>query len=296
MPSTAQVQKAHALRRLHQAPPTLVLPNAWDAASARIFEAAGFPAIATTSAGIAASRGYPDGAFIPAGEMIEIVGRIAAAVDVPLTADIEHGYGGSVAEVVHTIESLAAAGAVGLNLEDLVPGPAPRLEALGLQVEKIRAIRDLASAVGVPLVLNARTDVFLAAIGDPAGRFDEAVTRARAFREAGADCVFVPGVRDAATIERLVHTVGGPLNILAGPGVPPIGVLQQLGVARVSVGSGPMRATLALLQRIATTLRDEGRYDPFTDETVSYDEMNRLMSESAARLARGRRKPTHDVH
>jgi len=188
-----------------------------------------------------------------------------------------------------------AAGAVGINLEDAVPGLGGRLEAVGLQTEKIRAIRDLAVVIGLPLVLNARTDVYLAAVGDPAGRFDEAAARARAYREAGADCVFVPGVRDAATIERLVRAVGGPLNVLATTGTPPVDELQRLGVARVSVGSGPMRATLGLLQRIATDLA-AGRFDAFTTGSLPYDEVNRLMADSAQRIARGRRRVPDDVH
>ncbi|MDE3155734.1 MAG: isocitrate lyase/phosphoenolpyruvate mutase family protein [Acidobacteriota bacterium] len=292
---TAQVQKARELQRRHVEPPILVLPNAWDAASARVFEAAGFPAVATTSAGIAYARGYPDGAFIPPGEMIDVIGRIATAVDVPVTADIEHGYGGSVDEVVHTVEQVMAAGAVGINLEDAVPGLAGRLEATGLQAEKVRAIRDLAAATGLPIVINARTDVYLAALGEPAGRFDETVARALAYRAAGADCIFVPGVRDAATIARLVRAIGAPLNILAGPGSPDVAGLQQLGVARVSVGSGPMRATLALVQRMATALA-AGTFDAITADSLPYDEANRLMAESAQRIARSRRPAPRDVH
>ncbi len=295
MPSTSQVQKARELRRRHLAPPILVLPNVWDAAGARVFEATGFPALATTSAGIAASRGYPDGAFIPAAEMIDVIARIAAAVEVPVSADIEHGYGGLVSEIVQVVEGVIAAGAVGLNLEDAVPGLGGQLEAVGLQAEKIRAIRDLAAATGVPLVLNARTDVFLAGVGEPAGRFDETVARARAYRQAGADCIFVPGVTDAGTIARLVQAIGGPLNVLAAPGCPTAAELEQLGVARVSVGSGPMRATLALLQRIATALA-EGRFDAFTADSLPYAEMNRLMSDSAQRIARSRRRVPDDVH
>ncbi|HVC21356.1 MAG TPA: isocitrate lyase/phosphoenolpyruvate mutase family protein [Vicinamibacterales bacterium] len=292
----SQLQKAHDLLRRHAGPPILVLPNAWDAASARVFEAAGFPALATTSAGIAAARGYPDGAYIPRDDMIAVIARIAAAVDVPVTADIEHGYGGSVAEVVQTVEALLDAGAVGLNLEDAVPGLRGRLEAVGLQTEKIRAIRDLAVARAIPLVINARTDVFLDAVGDPAGRFDESVRRARAYRDAGADCLFVPGVRDAGTIERLVRAIGAPVNILAGAGAPPVAELARLGVARVSVGSGPMRATLGLLERIAVMLRDEGRYDAFVDGSLEYAAVNRLMADSAQRLGRKPAAQPPDVH
>ena len=288
MPMT-QADKARDFRNRHLAPPILVLPNAWDAASARVFETAGFPAIATTSAGVAWACGYPDGAFIPPGEMIDAIGRIAAAVDVPVTADIEHGYGGTVADVVRTVEQVIEAGAVGINLEDSLPGVRGGLEAVGLQMEKIRAIRDLAAATGVPLVINARTDVYLHAIGAPESRFDETIRRARAFREAGADCCFVPGVRDAETIERLAGAIGGPLNVLAGPGTPPAAELQRLGVARVSVGSGPMRTVIGQLQEMAAALRDRGTFDGCTGGPT-HAAVNELMAEPARRLAARRKK------
>ncbi|HEY7789482.1 MAG TPA: isocitrate lyase/phosphoenolpyruvate mutase family protein [Vicinamibacterales bacterium] len=279
-----QADKARALLQRHLAPPILVLPNAWDAASARVFETAGFPAIATTSAGVAWARGYPDGAYIPPGEMIAVIARIAASVDVPVTADIEHGYGGTIGEVVRTVEQVIEAGAVGINLEDALPGVRGTLEAVGLQAEKIRAIRDLADAVKVPLVVNARTDVYLDAIGEPATRLEATVRRARAYRAAGADCIFVPGVRDGETIGRLVAEIGGPINVLAGQGIPPAAELQRLGVARVSVGSGPMRAVLGRLQQMAASLHDEGRFELVT-EGPTHSAINELMAEPARRLA-----------
>jgi 2-methylisocitrate lyase-like PEP mutase family enzyme len=292
MASPAQIEKAHTLRRLHLESPLLVLPNAWDAASARVFEAAGFPAIATTSAGVAWACGYPDGAFIPPREMIAAIGRIAGAVAVPVTADIEHGYGGTVDEVVRTVDQVIAAGAVGINLEDALPGVRGTLEAVGLQTEKIRAIRDLASATGVPLVLNARTDVYLASIGAPEGRFDEAVRRACAYRDAGADCLFIPGVRDARTIERLVAAIAAPINVLAGPGMPTAAELERLGVARVSVGSGAMRSLLGRLETMAATLRHEGRFELYT-EGPTHAAVNELMAEPARRLAAARNTKSH---
>jgi len=228
-----------------------VLPNAWDVASARIFEDAGFPAIATTSAGIAFSLGYPDGQRIPREEMFARIARIARAVKVPVTADVEGGYGSSNEDVANTTRELILAGAVGMNLEDASGDPDQPLIDLAIAAEKIAAARGAAAELQVPIVVNARTDVYLLPAGDSAGQYPEALRRLIAYRDAGADCVFAPGLKDAATIARLVRDVQCPLNILAVPGTPPIPELEKLGVARVSLGSGPMRATLGLLRRIA---------------------------------------------
>ena len=268
--------KAELFRSLHAGPAILVLPNAWDAASARIFEAEGFPAVATTSAGVAAALGYPDGGVVPPREMIEAIGRIARAARVPVTADIEHAYGTTPQAVVDVVLRVIAAGAVGINIEDLVPGM-QKLEPLTLQCEKISAVADAARKSGVRVVINARTDVCLAAIGPADERVGVAVERGRAFLAAGADCVFVPGVRDAASIGTLATGIGGPVNILAVKGTPSIPELQALGVARVSVGSGPMRATLALTRDIARELKSHGTFSAFTDHTLLYDEVNELM-------------------
>jgi 2-methylisocitrate lyase-like PEP mutase family enzyme len=268
--------KAATLRALHHAPPVLVLPNAWDAVSARLFQAEGFPAIATTSAGMAAALGYPDGGVVPAREMIEAVARIARAVTVPITADVEHAYGSTPDAVADVALRVVAAGAVGLNIEDCVPD-VPGLEPLPLQTQKIAAIAGTAATAGVRVVINARTDVYLRAIGAPESRLALAIERGRAFLAAGADCVFVPGVRDRDTIRLLVQGIGGPINILAVKGTPPVADLEALGVARVSVGSGPMRATLALLHDIAHELKTRGTYDSFTAHAMSYDDANELM-------------------
>ncbi len=254
--------QADVLRQLHQGPRLLLLPNAWDAASARIFERAGFPALGTTSAGVAFTLGYPDGQRLTRGEMLDSVARIARSVKIPVTADVEAGYD----DAVETARAVWAAGAVGMNLEDtagaglidIAPG--------------VRAIRE-----AVPgMVVNARTDIFLNLIGEEATRFDRAVERLNSYRDAGADCLFAPGVRDRDTIARLVRAVRGPLNILAVAGSPPIGELETLGVARVSVGSGPMRATLGLLDRMAVELRDNGTYTAMTEGAIPYADVNKL--------------------
>jgi 2-methylisocitrate lyase-like PEP mutase family enzyme len=255
--------KAEILRKLHQ--PTLVLPNAWDVASARIFERAGFDAIGTSSAGVAFALGYPDGQKLTRPEMLEVVARISRAVKVPVTADVEAGYDDPVA----TARAVWAAGAVGMNLEDTAGSD----EFLDLPAF-IRAIR-----VAVPgIVINARTDIFLNQIGDAATRFERAVERLNMYRDAGADCLFAPGVRDGETIGRLTKAVRGPLNILATVGTPAIAELKALGVARVSVGSGPMRATLGLVDRIARELHDSGTYMAMLEGAIPYADVNRLLA------------------
>jgi len=268
--------KAEALRALHHAPKILVLPNPWDVASARIFETAGFPALATTSAGIAFALGYPDGQRITRQEMLSVVARIASNVAVPVTADVEAAYGDSAEAAELTAAGVIEAGAVGLNLEDGTDDPAHPLVDLPLQLEKINAVRGAGDAIGVPLVLNARTDVYLAAVGPVEKRYDEALRRAVAFRDAGADCIFIPGVKDAPTISRFVRDLQCPINILAMPGVPPAPELQKLGVARVTIGSGAMRATMGLVRSIADELRASGTYHTM-EAAIPHSDMNRLM-------------------
>lgn len=262
-------EKMDAFRAMHRGR-ILVLPNAWDVASARVIQQGGFDAIATTSAGIAFTLGYADGQRISRHEMLAVVGRIARAVVVPVTADVEAGYGERPEDAARTAREVLAAGAVGINLEDATGDDQSPLLDLTLQVEKLKAVREL------PIVLNARTDVFLLEVGPPEKRYDDALRRLAAFRDAGADCVFVPGVRDSATIGRLVTDLQCPVNILAGPGSPSVPELQRLGVARVSLGSSAMRATLGLLRRVADELQSAGTYATL-EGGIPFADVNRLM-------------------
>jgi 2-methylisocitrate lyase-like PEP mutase family enzyme len=275
MDIAAQQLRARSLRELHRGPKALLLPNVWDVASARVIEAAGFPAIATTSAGIAFSVGYPDGQQIPRDEMLARVGRMVRAVTVPVTADVEAGYGSRPEDAGRTAEGIIELGAVGMNLEDGTLDPARPLVERTLQVEKIRAVREAARKAGVELVLNARTDVYWGEVGPPEWRYGEALLRMRAYRDAGADCVFVPGLRDPGTISRLVREVECPVNILAAPGSPPVPELERLGVARISLGSGPMRATLGVLRRVAEELKNNGTYATL-EGAPPYTQVNQL--------------------
>jgi 2-methylisocitrate lyase-like PEP mutase family enzyme len=269
--------KADAFRRMHQAPPILVLPNAWDAVTARLFVRAGARAIATSSAAIAAVLGYADGQNVPRELMMEAIARIARVVDVPVTADIESGYAESLKDLGESVRAVINAGAVGFNLEDATGESSQPLFAAEQQVERIQAAREAADHAGVPVVINARTDVYLAKVGEPASRFDETVRRLNAYREAGADCLFVPGVTDVFTLRELVRSVSGPLNVLAGPGLPSVAELERIGIARLSVGSAIMRATLAVARDAAVELLQKGTYDTFLDRNISYNEVNELM-------------------
>jgi 2-methylisocitrate lyase-like PEP mutase family enzyme len=271
-----QKSNANAFRAMHRRPKALLLPNVWDVASARIIEEAGFEAIATTSAGIAFSLGYPDGQKISREEMMARVGRIARAVKVPVSADAEAGYGDRPEDAGQTARQVIEAGAVGMNLEDGTGDPQQPLADLTLQLEKIRAVREAALKTGVLLVLNARTDVYLDQAGPPETRYAETIKRALAYRDAGADCIFVPGVRDADTIAKLVKEIQAPLNILAGPGSLAVPLLESLGVARLSLGSGPMRATLGLLRRMAQEVKTSGTYNAM-EGAPAHGEVNKML-------------------
>ena len=277
MGTSIQREKAEAFLRMHDRRHILVLPNAWDGASARIFEAAGFRAIASTSAGVSYTAGYPDGQMIPRDEMLTIVGWIAQSVDVPVTADMESGFGRDANEVAETARMVIDAGAVGINLEDTIHGAERQLYDLPDAVERIRAARAAAVALDVPLVINARTDVFLLGIGDKAGRFDHAIRRLKAYREAGADCLYPMGMFDADTIAGLAAAIDAPINIMGLPGTPPAAELERLGVARVSTASGPARVAMTAVKKLAANLALNGSFDIFGGDAISHQEANALM-------------------
>jgi 2-methylisocitrate lyase-like PEP mutase family enzyme len=264
VPST---DKAAALLALH-AGRGFVIPNAWDAGSARILEQVGFPAIATTSAGIAWSCGVPDGQALEREAMLERVGHIVAAVRVPVTADLEAGYGDTPDDVGRTVALAVELGAVGANLEDAGHGG---LFGIDEAVDRLAAAR--AAAPSGTFVLNARTDTYFAGTtGDP---FAETVERAVRYVEAGADCVFVPGVVDEDTIQRLAAAIPAPLNVVAGlANTIDAPTLFSLGVKRVSLGGSLARAVLSTLERAGRELLDSGTLG-FLDGAIAYADMQR---------------------
>lgn len=275
--TSTQQDKAELFHALHRGERVLTLPNAWDVASARIIEEAGASAIATTSAGVAWSLGAPDGDKLSRDLAVQLIARVAAAVRVPLTADIEGGYAVEPEGVAETIRLVIDAGAVGVNLEDGDHSGAAPLLPTERHAARIAAARAAADATGVRLFINARTDVYLRGVGDPADRLPNALARAAAYVEAGADGVFVPGAGDAETITMLVKEVGAPLNVMAGPGSLPVPALGELGVARVSLGPTLTEAAYAVTRRAATELFDRGTYEALAGG-LSFAELNALLA------------------
>ena len=255
-----QKKLADAFRAMHRGP-LLLLPNAWDAMSARQFEAAGFAAIATTSGGVAWALGYADGEKSPWPEIVSAHERITRVVRVPVTADIEAGFGETPADVGKSIADIVRTGVVGFNLEDGTPRPDMPVRPIEDAVARIRAARQAAEAAGVPAVINARTDIYLKNVGDPAGRFDEVVKRAKAYLAAGADCIYPFGFIDMETVGRLAKAIPAPINIVARAGAPPVAELQKLGVARVTIASGATLAVMSLIKTIGEDLRATGTFD-----------------------------------
>jgi 2-methylisocitrate lyase-like PEP mutase family enzyme len=256
----AQRERAERFRQWHREGSMLVLPNAWDAASARVIELAGCRALATTSSGVAASLGYPDGQRITRAMHVGVIAGITRVVTCPVTADIEAGYGDSLAEIEQTVRDVIGAGAVGINFEDSRGGKEGVLVEIADQQRTLRALRALADSLDIPLVINARVDVFLRGSGALEERVAEAVARGNAYLEAGADCVYPIGLLDAATIAALVSGIHGPINILGGAPSPALPELARLRVARVTFGSRLMNNVLGRLQAITRELLESGEY------------------------------------
>jgi 2-methylisocitrate lyase-like PEP mutase family enzyme len=256
-----QKRQAEAFRQMHRGPHLLLLPNAWDAMSARIFEAAGFGAVATTSGGLAWALGYPDGEKTPWDEVVAATRRIVRIVRVPVTADIEAGYGASPEQVARSVSEIVAAGAVGINLEDSTPDPAMPIRPVADAVARIRAAREAARDADVPIVINARVDLYLKHVHDDETRFRETVQRAKAYADAGADCIFPFGLTDLKTLRELVTAVKLPINVVGRPGTPDVSRLEEIGVARVSIASGATMAVMSMTRKIADELGKRGGFD-----------------------------------
>ncbi len=272
-----QIKRAEKFRRLHQDPKLLVLPNIWDPLGARMLESLGYPAVATASAAVAFSLGYDDGEKIDFETMLETIRRIAASVDVPVSADIEGGYAETAEGVAGNVRQALLAGAVGINLEDSVGGEG-KLRHVDDQCERIRAVREMAQGEGIPLLINARVDVFLReGIESRSDRIDETVARARAYVEAGADCIYPIGPGDPATLKPILEEVRAPINVYASTAAAPMRELETLGVSRLSLGPGMIRASVTTMKRVAERLLDYGSYEPFTNDVLSSDEIRRYL-------------------
>jgi 2-methylisocitrate lyase-like PEP mutase family enzyme len=270
-----QVEKAEDFRALHHRSHILVLPNAWDVPSARIFQDAGFPAVATTSAGMMVSLGFPDGELIDMREFLAAVARIARVVTVPLSVDVVAGFGETPSQVAATVSAVVKAGAIGVNIEDFLHA-AKKLFAVEKQIEKLKAVTRLRESLKIPIVINARTDALRYADGNDSDRLEEAILRARAYRDAGADCVYPMGLVDQASISTFVKALNFPTNVMIRKGLPPVKELERLGVARLSFGPNASYAAMGLLRRVSREVLEKGTYDSLLDGAISYDELNAL--------------------
>lgn len=276
--SEVQKSKGTAFKDLHGADGIFVMPNAWNAGSARMLEAAGFPAVGTTSAGIAFCLGLPDyeGALTREAALEE-TRRIAGAVRLPVSVDAENGYGHTPEEVAETIHQVADTGAIGASIEDYSAGiGAGGLYDRVLSVERIEAAVAAAASLPFPFTLTARAECYLSGHPNP---FEEAAARAVSYRNAGADCLYVPGIADAETIGRLVEEVDAPVNVVMGLAGNPLSVteLEDLGVKRVSIGGSLARATFGIIRRAAEEIRDRGTFN-FSDDQMPDAELCRLFA------------------
>jgi 2-methylisocitrate lyase-like PEP mutase family enzyme len=277
MSDSEQAVKAELFRAMHSGPRLLLLPNAWDAISARVVVAAGFGAIATTSGGVAWTLGYADGEAAPWDEVVAGTARIARAVAVPVTADIETGYGDTPEAVAASIGDIIKAGAVGVNLEDgLRSGKAP-LRPVADAVARIRAAREAANVAGVPIVINARTDLYIKNVGDEESRFEESVARGRAYLAAGADCFYPIALRDPPTMARLARTLAAPININVRAGSPSVAELEALGVRRASTATALPLLAMGVVRQALEQLRATRRLDAI-DPAMSHPEAQQLFA------------------
>jgi 2-methylisocitrate lyase-like PEP mutase family enzyme len=280
-----QVERATTFHELH-ASGHLLLPNAWDAASARVFEDAGFPAIGTTSGGIANARGLPDGETIGRARMLEEIRTIVDAVHVPVTADIEAGYGDAPSDVAQTVAAVLDLGVVGVNIEDRTHHSevAPKLYGVDEQMARIDAARAEAERREIHLLINARTDTFLLALGaDLEERIALTIARGKAYLSAGADVVFVPGAIEVDTVRRLADAIGGPLSVMAMPGAPDATALFTAGACRVSLGNTAMLAVLGALDRIARDVVKTGKWAAIERTFYGFVEAEKLFALSQSR-------------
>ena len=257
-------EKSRKLRELVRAPEILIMPGAYDVLSARLFEQMGFKAIQGTSGGIAAALGYPDGEVMSRDVFIELSGNFAAAVSVPFNADAERGYGDEAA-VRDTVRALVARGVAGMNLEDGAAKGRGGLVELAQQLRKIAAVMQTKRELGSEFFLNARVDAFHVITDDPKQALDEAIRRGNAYAEAGGDCIFYLNLHSSDAIGRVAKEVKAPISILAGPQSPSVKELQDLGVARVSYGSGFMKAAITGAKRLAQEIQQNGTVTALKD-------------------------------
>jgi len=275
--STPLIRRAEAFKAMHGGSSPLILLNAWDAASAAVFARAGAPALATTSAGVAWSTGYPDGERMGFADLLRTVSNICRVVKVPVSVDIERGFGADPAEVARNVAAVIDAGGIGVNIEDGIDPATNALRPARLAAERIAAIRAVANTRGVPLFINARTDVYFLPGPESPGRFEQAAERLEQYARAGADGAFAPGLTDTGEIARLVARIALPLNVYAGyAGVPPVAQLAAAGARRISVGCGPLQGLLGQAEQMAREILERGSYDGMLQSALAATSVNEL--------------------
>ncbi|MBG9811188.1 dihydrouridine synthase [Bacillus endophyticus] len=273
MDTQNRFKKFQKFKELHQQSSTFVLPNAWDAMSARTYQEEGFQAVGTTSAGISISLGYPDGENLPFEMMLSALKIIVNSVSLPVSADIEGGYGIIGEELTEKIKQIILTGVVAINIEDGTGDPHHPITDLSLQLEKIAIIREISQSMDMPLFINARTDLYWLNIGNLNERLKSTINRTRAYQEAGADCVFIPGLRCIDSIRTLRQEISCPINLLAESGSPSLEELSNIGIERVSCGSAPFRATVTLLKKISRHIMKDSNLEYMNKGTISYKEL-----------------------
>lgn len=273
MIKSKQKEQAKLFNKLHRSNEMLVIPNAWSAGSALVFEKQGFKAIATTSAGIAYSLGYPDGEDISLDELCLVVKQITKRISIPLSVDFERGYGNSIEEIKDNVKHVILAGAVGINIEDgLADGT---LANLADQIQIIEAVSQLKNELNIPFVINARTCAYWLNVADEVNKMAIAIKRGNAFAKAGADCIFIPGPLNQETLSKLVKEINAPLNMIANPVFNDFDAMEKIGVKRLTMGSGAVRSVFNHLINIGQNYK-EGKLDLMIDQPFSYAEANKF--------------------
>jgi 2-methylisocitrate lyase-like PEP mutase family enzyme len=265
------LKKVDYFRSLHYANHMLILPNAWDAATARLFEDEGFKAVATTSAGMMVSLGYEDGEYISKDEFISAIARIAEAVTVPLSVDLVSGFGDNEKQVANMVKEVADKGVIGINIEDFEHA-SKKLLSVEKQVNKIKAIKKS----GIDIFVNARTDALRFAAGTEESKFKEALARGEAYKNAGADCIYPMGLVDKEKIASYVDKIDFPINVMLRKGIPSINDLEELKVARLSFGPSAIYATMGLLKKASRQILNDRRFEILLEDAISYEELNSL--------------------
>ena len=277
MDKSTQIQKAQDFLALHHDRKLLVLPNIWDPLGAKLLESLGYPAVATASAAVAYSRGYDDGQKISFDEMLEVIQRIVGSVEIPVSADIESGYAENPREVAENVRQVLAVGAVGINLEDSV-SEGGSLRPIDFQCERIAAVRQMAEQEGVPLVINARIDVFISGGSRSKPEMTtETITRAKAYLEAGADCIYLIALGDVETLQQIQAEIDAPINVYASASTASMAELEAIGISRLSLGPGFLKASLTAMKKVALELKNYSSYDSFTKDVMTSEEIVKLI-------------------